>query len=166
MTTALATTTAAAIAARRFDTSILAGTKSPNTIEQYKMHFAAYCDFAGSFADAMQPATLARWRQHLYENGYTLKDGTVKQYSVNAINQRLAAIRGVMVEAAQQGTLKEIFGSGTAAVISPVNAFSYQETLYELPELNDGYAARFKKELTDIQYNLAADPFGWRHKVV
>lgn len=88
-------------AAASFDTSILAGTKSPNTIEQYRMHFAAYCAFAGG--QAMTPATLARWRQSLYEDGYTLKDGTVKAYSVAAINQRLAAIRGVMAEAAQQG---------------------------------------------------------------
>lgn len=91
------------IGATSFDTSILAGTKSPNTIEQYRMHFAAYCAFAGSFALAIQPATLARWRQHLFETGYTLIDGTVKTYSVAAINQRLAAVRGVMMEAAQQG---------------------------------------------------------------
>lgn len=86
-----------------FNTFILSGNKSPNTIEQYKMHFAAYCAFAGSFADAIQPATLARWRQSLYETGYTAHGGTVKPYSVAAINQRLAAIRGVMSEAAQQG---------------------------------------------------------------
>ena len=91
------------VTARSFDTSILAGTKSPNTIEQYKMHFASYCDFAGSFDAATQPATLAQWRQELFEQGYTAKNGQSKDYSVNAINQRLAAIRGVMMEAAQQG---------------------------------------------------------------
>jgi len=91
------------IAAASFDTTILAGTKSANTIEQYRMHFKAYCAFAGSFAQAVQPSTLALWRQSLYNDGYTVKNGTVKQYSVAAINQRLAAIRGVMAEAAQQG---------------------------------------------------------------
>lgn len=91
------------IAAANFDTSILAGTKSPNTIEQYRMHFGAYLTFAGSFAQAVQPATLARWRQSLYADGFTAKDGGAKPYSIAAINQRLAAIRGVMTEAAQQG---------------------------------------------------------------
>ena len=91
------------IAADPFDTSILAGTKSPNTIEQYRMHFSAYCEFAGSFARAIQPATLARWRQSLYETGYTAPDGTERQYSIASINARLAAIRGIMAEAAQQG---------------------------------------------------------------
>jgi integrase len=86
-----------------FDVSILAGTKSPNTIAQYAMHFRAYLAFAGSFAAAVEPSTLARWRQELYQTGYTRADGTVHPYSVSAINQRLAAVRSLMAEAAQQG---------------------------------------------------------------
>lgn len=70
-----------------------------------------------------------------------------------------------IVEAAKKGTLKEIFGTGTAAVISPFNAFSYQETRYELPERDDSYAEKFKTELMEIQQNLAEDPFGWRYEV-
>lgn len=69
MATVITSTQAIDIAAWCFDMSILIGTKSSNTIEQYKMCFVAYCEFAGSFADAMQPATLACWRQRLYENG-------------------------------------------------------------------------------------------------
>ncbi|MDC7995770.1 branched-chain amino acid aminotransferase [Altibacter sp. HG106] len=68
-----------------------------------------------------------------------------------------------IVTAAKKGSLKEIFGAGTAAVISPVSAFSYQKKEYPLPEIADGYAARFKKELMDIQQNRAEDPFGWRY---
>lgn len=70
-----------------------------------------------------------------------------------------------IVEAAKNGTLKEIFGSGTAAVISPVNAFSYQGKVYDIEDQDDSYSARFKKELIDIQANRAEDPFGWRFKV-
>lgn len=94
---------AVGIVVRQFDTSILAGTKSPNTIEQYRMHFGAYLAFAESFSLATQPATLARWRKHLFETGYSDRSGSVKPYSINAINQRLAAVRGVMVAAAEQG---------------------------------------------------------------
>jgi len=71
-----------------------------------------------------------------------------------------------IVEAAQNGNLKEIFGAGTAAVISPVSAFSYKETIYELEKQEDGFATRFKKELMDIQQNRSEDPFGWRFEVV
>src|SRR5690554_4927881 len=88
---------------RRFDTSILAGGKAPTSIEQYRLHFAAYCAFAGDWQTALQPATLSRWRQALYEQGYTAADGTRRAYSINSINQRLAAVRSVMAEAAEQG---------------------------------------------------------------
>ena len=39
-----------------------------------------------------------------------------------------------VVEAAKNGSLKEIFGAGTAAVISPITGFSYQDVYYELPK--------------------------------
>ncbi|SRX53983.1 branched-chain amino acid aminotransferase [Aequorivita sp. CIP111184] len=71
-----------------------------------------------------------------------------------------------IVEAAKNGSLKEIFGAGTAAVISPVCAFSYKEDTFDLEKQDDGFAARFKKELLDIQYNRSEDPFDWRFEVV
>ncbi|WP_273566226.1 branched-chain amino acid aminotransferase [Maribacter halichondriae] len=70
-----------------------------------------------------------------------------------------------VVEAAKNGTLKEMFGAGTAAVVSPISTFGYRNTDYDLPELSDSYASRLKKRITDIQYNRAEDPFGWRFKV-
>lgn len=70
-----------------------------------------------------------------------------------------------LVEAAKKGEVKEIFGSGTAAVISPVSAFGYDNEVFELEKQEDSFATRFKKELMDIQYNQAEDPFGWRVKV-
>lgn len=70
-----------------------------------------------------------------------------------------------LIEAAKNGSLKEIFGAGTAAVVSPVSAFGYKNVVYDLPSTADGYSAKFKKELTDIQYNRAEDPFGWRYEI-
>lgn len=70
-----------------------------------------------------------------------------------------------IVEAAKNGTLKEIFGAGTAAVISPVSAFSFQDTVYELEKPSDSYATKFKQELMDIQYNRGEDPFNWRFPI-
>lgn len=70
-----------------------------------------------------------------------------------------------VVEAAQNGTLQEMFGAGTAAVVSPIAAFGYKGVDYDLPELTHSYASRFKERLTDIQYNRAEDIFGWRYKV-
>ncbi|MBT8302691.1 MAG: branched-chain amino acid aminotransferase [Maribacter sp.] len=70
-----------------------------------------------------------------------------------------------VVEAAKNGSLKEMFGAGTAAVISPIATFGYRNEDYDLPEMPDGYAARLKKRITDIQYNRGEDKFGWRYKV-
>ncbi|MFT4848778.1 MAG: branched-chain amino acid aminotransferase [Sediminicola sp.] len=70
-----------------------------------------------------------------------------------------------LIEAAENGSLKEIFGAGTAAVVSPVSAFGYKKVIYDLPSTAEGYSAKFKKELTDIQYNLSEDPFGWRYEI-
>ncbi len=81
-----------------------------------------------------------------------------------AVEERRVLVSEI-VEAAKNGTLKEIFGAGTAAVISPVSAFSYQGQVYELKKPDDSYAAKFKQELMDIQYNRSEDPFGWRFEV-
>ena len=70
-----------------------------------------------------------------------------------------------VVEAAKNGSLKEMFGAGTAAVVSPIATFGYRDVDYDLPELSNSYAARLKKRITDIQFNRAEDPFGWRYEV-
>ncbi|GAA3618398.1 branched-chain amino acid aminotransferase [Flavivirga jejuensis] len=70
-----------------------------------------------------------------------------------------------VVAAAKDGSLKEMFGAGTAAVISPIAGFGYKDADYDLPELDDTYASTLKKRITDIQTNKAEDPFGWRYKV-
>jgi len=78
-------------------------------------------------------------------------------------------VRSVLVEelvnAAQDGSLKEIFGAGTAAVISPISAFAYQDVEYVLPVIENSYASQLKDKLTKIQYKLAEDTFGWTVKV-
>ncbi|MGS2740517.1 branched-chain amino acid aminotransferase [Sinomicrobium sp. M5D2P17] len=72
---------------------------------------------------------------------------------------------GEIVAAAKAGTLKEIFGSGTAAVINPVAGFGYKDEKFELPKKDDSYASMIKKSIMDIQYNKSEDPFGWRYEV-
>ncbi|OWW25164.1 branched chain amino acid aminotransferase [Zobellia sp. OII3] len=67
-----------------------------------------------------------------------------------------------VIEAAKNGRLKEMFGAGTAAVVSPISGFGYKGVDYDLPELESSFASQIKKDITDIQYNRAEDPFGWR----
>lgn len=70
-----------------------------------------------------------------------------------------------IVDAANKGTLKEMFGAGTAAVISPISGFGYKDEDFELPKIENSYAAFLKDRITKIQTNKAEDPFGWRYKV-
>lgn len=70
-----------------------------------------------------------------------------------------------LVEAAQNGSLKEVFGAGTAAVITPIIGFSYQDTYYELPKSDNSLAQNLKTKLTNIQTKTAEDPFGWTVKI-
>ena len=70
-----------------------------------------------------------------------------------------------LIAAANDGTLKEVFGAGTAAVINPIVGFSYQNIYYELPKIENSIALQLKEKLTNIQYNLAEDTFGWTVKV-
>lgn len=70
-----------------------------------------------------------------------------------------------LIEAQNNGTLQEVFGAGTAAVVNPIVGFSYQDNYYDLPKLENSYALLLKEKLTDIQHNMAEDPFGWTVKV-
>ncbi len=70
-----------------------------------------------------------------------------------------------LVDAAKNGSLKEIFGAGTAAVVNPIIGFSFQETYYELPKQENSFALHLKEKLTKIQHKLLDDPFDWTVKV-
>lgn len=80
-------------------------------------------------------------------------------------------VRTVLVEeliaAAKEGTLKEIFGAGTAAVINQIEAFQYKDDFFQLPEIadEDSYALKLKDTLTKIQNKLADDIFNWTVKI-
>lgn len=67
-----------------------------------------------------------------------------------------------IVEAAENGTLKEIFGAGTAATVAQISGFEFDGVYRDLPQLENPWSLMLKKELQDIQNNLAEDKHGWR----
>ena len=70
-----------------------------------------------------------------------------------------------VIEAHSTGKLKEIFGSGTAVVVSEISSFGYKGKNYNLKNIENSYAANLKSIITKIQYNLIKDPYGWRSEV-
>jgi branched-chain amino acid aminotransferase len=68
-----------------------------------------------------------------------------------------------VIAALEDGSLQEIFASGTAAVISPVGALSYRGREYPVNVEKTGpLAQRLFDELQGIQFGDRPDHFGWR----
>lgn len=65
-------------------------------------------------------------------------------------------------KAHQEGTLEEAFGTGTAAVISPIGEFNWQDDKFVV---NNGETGALSKKLYDtltgIQTGAVEDPFDW-----
>ena len=71
-----------------------------------------------------------------------------------------------LINGFETGELKELFGVGTAAVVSEINSFGYQGIQYSIDDVENPYGPKLKKALTDIQLGRAEDPHGWRYKVI
>lgn len=77
------------------------------------------------------------------------------------VSERKISIDDVMENHAG-GRLTEIFGSGTAAVISPVGELKYGDRVISVGEGKVGPVAnRLYQAIVDIQYGKAEDPLGW-----
>ena len=64
--------------------------------------------------------------------------------------------------AAENGTLDEAWGCGTAAVVSPVGKLAVGDKVYTINGGKIGpVTQKLYDELTGIQWGKAADPFGW-----
>ena len=82
------------------------------------------------------------------------------------ISERQISIDELM-NARAQGKLEEIFGSGTAAVISPVGEIKYGDQVISVGGGQVGpIAQRFYDAITDIQYGQKDDPLKWIEPVV
>ena len=82
------------------------------------------------------------------------------------VSERSLAIDDV-IKAAKEGTLKEAFGTGTAAVISPVGQITYKGEDYIVANGKMGeLSQRLYNEIVGIQYGEKEDPYGWREKIL
>jgi len=70
-----------------------------------------------------------------------------------------------LIDAANSGTLIEIFGSGTAVVVLPITGFGFENKKFDLPKVENSWASMLKNELNGIQYNLIDDPYNWTVKI-
>jgi branched-chain amino acid aminotransferase len=83
----------------------------------------------------------------------------------HGVSERRLAIEEV-VEAAERGTLREVFGTGTAAVISPVGNFHYQGKSHRVADGRTGaLSQKLYEHILGIQYGKEADPYGWVERI-
>jgi branched-chain amino acid aminotransferase len=72
-----------------------------------------------------------------------------------------------VITAAENGSLKEAFASGTAAIVSPVGQLFFRNKEYLINGGKTGMLAeKLYNEILQIQYGLQDDPFGWRVKIL
>lgn len=70
-----------------------------------------------------------------------------------------------LVEASAKGELKEAFGCGTAAIISPIYAIGHKNQLMEMSQKEDRYSELLKSKMVEIQTKAGDDNFGWTKQV-
>ena len=88
----------------------------------------------------------------------------LKKWGIPVSEERLL-IADVM-KASKEGKLEEVFGTGTAAVISPVGELRYEG---EVAYINDGKIGEITHKLYDtltgIQWGKIPDDMGWTVKI-
>lgn len=83
-----------------------------------------------------------------------------QKWGMNLIEKRISIDE--VIDAHESGKLQEIFGTGTAAVISPVGELKYGEKIITIGDGKVGPVAhKFFDAITDIQYGKIEDTMGW-----
>ena len=88
----------------------------------------------------------------------------LKDWGYDVIEGKLA-IADIM-QAAREGKLEEVFGTGTAAVISPVGKLRYKDDVMVIGNGEIGpLSQKLYDTVTGIQLGRLEDKFGWRVRV-
>lgn len=81
------------------------------------------------------------------------------------MSERSLAIDDV-IDAAKSGKLKEAFGTGTAAVVSPVGQITFKGKDHIVAGGKMGeLSQKLYDEIVAIQYGEKEDPYGWRQRI-
>ncbi len=81
------------------------------------------------------------------------------------VSERQLSIDELM-EAGKNGSLKEAFGTGTAAVISPIGVLRYKDDVVTVSNNEIGkLTQKLYDELTGIQWGDIDDEYGWTYEV-
>lgn len=88
----------------------------------------------------------------------------LKHWNIPVVERKLSMEE--LAKAHEEGRLEEAFGTGTAAVISPIGLLNWREKDYVINDSKTGEVSkRLYDTLTGIQYGKIEDPFNWIEKI-
>ena len=88
----------------------------------------------------------------------------LKEWGIPAEERRISVEE--LLEAQKIGKLEEVFGTGTAAVISPVGKLRYKDDVMTIGDGGIGpVSQKLYDTITGIQTGKLADPLDWRVEV-
>ena len=88
----------------------------------------------------------------------------LKAEGYNVSERRLSVDE--LIQAMKDGTLEEAWGTGTAAVVSPIGELCYKDMKYTVNNFEIGPVTQhLYDELTAIQWGKKPDKFGWTMKI-
>lgn len=105
-------------------------------------------------------------------SGETILDGITRksvlalarEWGMKVEERKVSVIE--VVEAIKNGTLKEAFGTGTAATIAHIALLNHEGTDYTLPNIETReFSNKVLKALNDIRYGLVEDQHQWMYKI-
>ena len=114
------------------------------------------------------------YKQHCHSP--SLEDGTILEGVTRAsviqglkemnvpVEERKINIDEV-VNAHKSGTISEVFGTGTAAVIAPIRELNYKGAVMEFDTNNYKISGAVKNWLADLREGRIVDKYGWMLKV-
>lgn len=81
------------------------------------------------------------------------------------VEERKVSVQEVL-DAHNNGTLREAFGVGTAVTVNPIHSITYRDKCMNFESYNeDSFALTLKNRLLDIQYGKSEDVFNWTVEV-
>ena len=87
-----------------------------------------------------------------------------KHWGMDVVEKRISVDE--LLEAQHSGKLEEVFGTGTAAVISPVGKLRYKDEVMTIGNGEIGpVSQKIYDTVTGIQWGKIEDPLGWRVEV-
>ncbi|MCB9359860.1 MAG: branched-chain amino acid aminotransferase [Flavobacteriales bacterium] len=71
-----------------------------------------------------------------------------------------------IIKAAKEGSLKDVFGTGTAATIAQVASITFNDERFELPKVEDRELSnKIASMLDDVKHGKVEDKYNWIYKI-